>query len=278
MGGTAGGKTMALMETHYYSFSMQSNITLNVFVPTPGSDGSITEMNNNKKYDYEEGLPVVYLLHGAYGDAFSWIRYSNIDRYAQDRGIVVVMASAGNSFYQDLKGGNAYYTFFTQELPAFIRNVFPVSKKREKTFVAGFSMGGYGAWYFGLSRPDLYAKAASMSGAIDIAGLCANRVPGNDPFPWEAAFSDVYENGEFHLSGSKYDPFALYDQDVKNGLVPKLYQAVGYDDFLYQSNQYVKEQMEKRGADLTYEEDEGGHDWNFWDKYIQHILDWLLAE
>ena len=82
------------METHYYSFSMRSNVTMNVFIPTPGSDGSITQMNSTEKYDYVKGIPVVYLLHGAYGDAFSWIRYSNIDRYAQDRGIAVVMASA----------------------------------------------------------------------------------------------------------------------------------------------------------------------------------------
>lgn len=162
---------MALMETHYYSFSLGSNITLNVFVPTPGSSEEITQINHTQKYDYEAGLPVLYLLHGAYGDAFSWVRYSNIDRYAQERGMVVVMASAENSFYQDLKSGKKYKTFFTEELPVFIQSVFPVTKDREKTYIAGFSMGGYGAWYLGLSRPDLYAKAASMSGALDIAGL-----------------------------------------------------------------------------------------------------------
>ena len=101
---------MALMETHYYSSSLGSNITLNVFVPTPGSSEQITQMGHSAKYDYENGLPVLYLLHGAYGDAFSWVRYSNIDRYAQDRGIVVVMASAENSFYQDLRSGKKYKT------------------------------------------------------------------------------------------------------------------------------------------------------------------------
>ena len=93
------------METHYYSSSLGSNITLNVFVPTPGSSEQITQMGYSAKYDYENGLPVLYLLHGAYGDAFSWVRYSNIDRYVQGRGIVVGMASAGSSFYQDLGCG-----------------------------------------------------------------------------------------------------------------------------------------------------------------------------
>lgn len=267
---------MALMETHYYSSSLGSNITLNVFVPTPGSSEQITQMGHSAKYDYENGLPVLYLLHGAYGDAFSWVRYSNIDRYAQDRGIVVVMASAENSFYQDLRSGKKYKTFFTEELPLFIRNVFPVSREREKTFIAGFSMGGYGAWYLALSRPELYAKAASMSGALDIAGLYQAAAAGNNdnnPFHWEDCFGDSDK-----LAGSDYDLFTLYDRDVKNGCVPKLYQAVGRDDFLYPSNVYVRKLLEQKQADLTYEEDKGGHDWNFWDQYIQHILDWMLHD
>lgn len=265
---------MALMETHYYSFSMNSNITLNVFVPTPSSNEQVVEMNHSQKYDYESGLPVLYLLHGAYGDASSWIRYSNIERYAQERGFVVVMASAGNSFYQDLKSGNKYKTFFTEELPVFIQSLFPVTKDREKTFIAGFSMGGYGAWFLGLSRPDIYSKAASMSGALDIAGLYQANKGGensNTPFNWEDSFGEPDL-----LEGSNYDLFSLYDRDVAAGQVPKLYQAVGYSDFLYESNLNAKEQMEKRGADLVYEEGEGGHDWTFWDAYIQRILDWML--
>lgn len=263
---------MALMETHYYSFSLLNNVTLNVFVPTPGSNEAVTDMNTVKKYDYKEGLPVLYLLHGAYGDAFSWIRYSNIDRYAQDRGIVVVMASGENSFYQDLKSGKKYFTFFTEELPEFIKNVFPVSDKREKTFLAGSSMGGYGAWYLGLRRPDLYAKAASLSGALDIAGLYENGV---DDLPFN--FNDSFEDPK-NLKGSKYDLMALYDRDIKEGQVPKLYHTVGFDDFLYKANVYVKDVMFEKNADFIYEEYEGGHDWNFWDKHIQRVLDWLLYE
>jgi S-formylglutathione hydrolase FrmB len=272
---------MALMEVHYSSFAMGGNVTLNVFVPTPGTSEAITDINATPKYNYAKGLPVVYLLHGAYGDAFSWLRYSNVDRYAQDKGLVLVMASAENSFYQNLKGGRRYYDFFTEELPKFIQNVFPVSRDREKTFVAGFSMGGYGAWYLGLSRPDLYGKAASMSGALDLALLVEGRDPNiPNPFQYENSFYDtIGEDGKIHIDGSRYDLLHLYDEDVRAGKpVPKLYQSVGYDDFLFKSNRHIKEEMEKRGADLLYEEGEGCHDWNFWDKYIQHIFDWLLKD
>lgn len=271
---------MALMEVHYSSFALGNNITLNVFVPTPGSSEAITDMNTISKYDYQHGLPVLYLLHGAYGDAFSWIRSSNIDRYAQEKGIVVVMASAENSFYQNLNGGRRYYDFFTEELPAFIQNVFPVSKNRESTFIAGFSMGGYGAWYLALRRPDLFSKAASMSGALDIAFLADSLLSTteNNPFQLKNSFYDALdENGKLQLVGSKYDLLRLYDDDVSNGLAPKLYQAVGKSDFLYKSNRRIHELMVKRNADLVYEEGPGAHDWEFWDEYVKHILDWLLA-
>ena len=263
---------MALMETHYYSFSLKSNVTLNVFVPTPGSKEAIICMNTEAKYNYKDGLPVLYLLHGAYGDGFSWLRYSNIDRYAQDRGIAVVMAGAENSFYQDMKNGKKYFTFFTEELPEFITSLFPVSKKREKTFVAGSSMGGYGAWCLGLRRPDLYGKIASMSGLLDIDSGYKNRTE-ETPFDYESVFYDLE-----HLKGSKYDLLALYDKAAKNDQVPKLYQTVGFGDFLYNDNLRVRDSLREKNANLTYEEGEGGHDWDFWDKYIQRILDWLLEE
>lgn len=265
---------MAWMETHYYSFSMGSNITLNVIVPTPTSSEQIVQMNHPGKYDYENGLPVVYLLHGAYGDAFSWIRFSNIDRYAQDRGVIVVMADGGLSLYQNLKSGRRFENFFTEELPTFIEGVFPASKKREDHFIAGFSMGGYGAWYLALRHPELYAKSASMSGAVDIVGLynSMGKSQDNNPFNWEDSFGEDLQS----LEGSDRDLLTLYDRDVKNGLVPKLYQSVGYSDFLYTSSQDMRKALEERNADLVYEEGEGGHDWTFWDKNIQRVLDWML--
>ncbi|MBQ8159767.1 MAG: tributyrin esterase [Clostridia bacterium] len=266
------------METHFYSFSMKSNITVNVLIPTPGSDCSIRDMEEGGKYNYRDGLPVVYLLHGAYGDAFSFLRYSNIERYAQDRGIACVMASAGNELYQDTRSGLMYTKFFTEELPLFVRTVFPVTSDPKKTYVAGFSMGGYGAWYLGLTRPDVFGRAASMSGALDLVGMYDHLDPEKNIFPWEDAFGAAVEGGVNRLRGSRHDLFALYDQAVEKGFQPKLYQSVGLSDFLYDMNQYAREEMMRRGADLTYEEGPGAHDWVFWDTYIQHVLDWLLKK
>ncbi len=260
---------MAVMEVHYYSYSLKSNITLNVIIPTPTSNEAVNDIAIRRKYNYEEGLPVLYLLHGAYGDAFSWLRFSNIDRYAQDKGMAVVMASGENSFYQNLKSGKQYETFFAEELPDFIRNVFPVSKTREKTYIGGLSMGGYGAWFLALSYPEIFAKAISLSGAVDLSALIQSSKE-EYPFNYQDSFEDINK-----LQGSKYDLLYLYQKASGKGIVPKLYQAVGRSDFLYALTQDFRKAFDALGAVYTYEESEGGHDWDFWDAYIQKALTWL---
>ncbi|MBE5973757.1 MAG: esterase family protein [Paenibacillaceae bacterium] len=264
---------MASMNCHYYSYSLGHTVDVNVFVPTPEGNEQITSESAKKAFPYEKGLPVLYLLHGAFGDYSSWMRFSNIERYAQKHCCVVVMASAENSFYQDMYHGNRYFTFFSEELPGFIKSIFPVSKRREDTFVAGLSMGGYGAWFLGLSKPEQYAKAASMSGALNIVKTFEQIKNGSidGPFPWK----NIFENPE-ELTGSSADLMTLYDRCVNEGIVPELYQACGTEDFLYEMNKEVKKIMEEKGAHVIYEEGPGNHNWDFWDQYIKNVLQWML--
>ena len=262
---------MALMHCLFYSKCMGSNISINVIIPTLQGGEQMNDRKVQDKYNYEKGLPVVYLLHGAHGNADSWIRNSNVERYAQDRGLAVIMASAENSFYQDMAHGHPYKTFFLEELMGFVNGLFPVSKRREDTFVGGFSMGGYGAWYLGLTAPEKFSKAASMSGALD--------------FPQLVSIPDVtgvmnWDNilGSDHtVAGTDKDLKFLYERCVANGLVPSLYQSCGKGDILYPTNLSVRDWLRAKGADLTWTEGEGQHDWNFWDARIPEMFDWFLG-
>lgn len=264
---------MASMNCHYYSFSLKHTVDVNVIIPTPEGNEQITSEESKKEYPYENGLPVLYLLHGAFGDYSSWMRFSNIERYAQKHRCAVVMASAENSFYQDMYRGDPFFTFFTEELPGFIKRIFPVSRKREDTYIAGLSMGGYGAWFLALSRPESYSKAASLSGALDISVTYEKIKEGviDGPFPW----NEIFEHPQ-QLSGSDADLLTLYDRCAAAGNVPELYHACGTGDFVYGMNREMKARMEERGAKAVYEEGEGGHNWDFWDEYIQNVLQWML--
>ncbi len=262
---------------HYFSLVLRHNVEINVVIPTPEGNEQITEEGKDNRYDYEKGLPVVYLLHGAYGDNNSWMRFSSVERYLQAHNMIGVMAGVENSFYQDMVHGGRYYTFMTEELPAYVTRLFPASKKREDTYIAGLSMGGYGAWYLALSRPDLYAKAASMSGALDIAEIYEQSVDkyGNDgAFKW----LDIFGEKET-LADTECDLYALYQNALKKGCVPELYQSCGDQDFLLEINRSMYKRLEKLGAKITYHEEKGyGHTWDFWDKDIRNILDWLCRD
>ena len=260
---------------NYFSHVLNRNVEICVVVPTPEGNEQITAQGKQQRYDYENGLPVVYLLHGAYGNNTSWSRFSSVERYAQQHNCIAVMAGVENSFYQDMAHGSKYYTYMTEELPAYITRIFPASKRREDTYIAGFSMGGYGAWFLALSRPDLYCKAASMSGALDIQAVHDAGATGeiDSPFSWSDAFGEAAE----HLAGSDRDLFTLYEKDKAAGLVPELYQSCGDQDFLFRINQDVHRRFIEMGASVEYSEVPGHmHNWDFWDQDIRRILDWML--
>lgn len=264
---------MALMTCHIYSSTLQRNTEIFVIIPTPEGNEQITDKTTVEQYHYKTGLPVLYLLHGAYGDASSWIRNSCIERYAQQHRCCVVTASCGNNFYQDTEHGDRYETFFTEELPGLIQNLFPVSRERKDTCIAGFSMGGYGAWFLALRHPQLYAKAASMSGALDIARTYRQvkdkTISG--PFPWNQIFHDPEK-----LEGSSCDLLTLYQNCRKEGTIPELYQTCGTEDFLYNMNLDIRDRLLSLGSDHIYTEAPGGHDWNYWDYHIRAIMDWMF--
>ena len=266
---------MAFLTCHIYSHALYSNISFNLCLPTPTSGDRVDYRTLRRDFGYEAGLPVAYLLHGMYGDAHSWTRFSSLDRYAQDRRIAVVTCSAGNNFYQNMPGGLAWETFFTRELPAYICALFPVSSRREDTFIGGFSMGGYGAWHLALAAPEVYSKAASMSGALDIVKLYrdAKENPAPSPFNWRAMFGDPEA-----LEGSGSDLFAQARQCLNKGCAPALYQTCGTEDFLYRMNLDARDRFLAMGCGLTYTEGPGGHDWTFWDREIPHVLDWFLKD
>ena len=263
---------------HYFSFALGRNVELNVVIPTPEGNEQIAAAGKDMRYDYEHGLPVVYLLHGAYGDNNSWMRFSSVERYLQAHNCIGVMAGVENSFYQDMAHGGKYFTYMTEELQAYVTRLFPASKKREDTYIAGLSMGGYGAWFLALSKPVLYAKAASMSGALDIAALydsVKDKEDPNSPFRWRDIFGERVD----HLVSGACDLFALYEKDCADGLIPQLYQSCGDQDFLFKMNQDVHQRMTALGADITYHEVPGhDHNWDFWDQDIRRVLDWFFRE
>ena len=57
--------------------------------------------------------------------------------------------------------GLPYFTYVSEELPTLCRRMFSLSAAREKNYVFGLSMGGYGAMKCALTYPGRYARGIS---------------------------------------------------------------------------------------------------------------------
>jgi putative tributyrin esterase len=256
---------MIFSEVHYWSEALASRGTVSVLLPQRGT--------GEHSGEYLPPFRVLYLLHGYSDDQTAWMRWTSIERYVEGLNLAVIMPAGGNSFYTDMAHGGKYFTFLTEELPLILHDLFPLSQKREDTFIAGLSMGGYGAFKLAMSRPDLYAAAASLSGALDMGHEMKRHHEEIDEF-WLENMRNIFGNLDMY-DGGPNDLFALSGNLAKSEQKPRLYQFCGRDDFLYQDNLRFRDFIRPLGFDHTYDESAGGHTWDLWDKEIQKVLDWL---
>jgi S-formylglutathione hydrolase FrmB len=212
--------------------------------------------------------PVLYLLHGLSDDDTIWLRRTSIERYVAPLGLAVVMPQVHRSFYTDEAYGGRYWTFLSEELPALVADLFRVSDRREDTFVAGLSMGGYGALKWALRQPERFAAAASLSGAVNVAGLRSRRARPEDPRLFDRVF------GDREVTGGPDDVLALL-HTAAPGALPALYVCCGTEDELIGDNELFRDACAAADVPLTTDFGPGAHDWSYWDARIQDVLAWL---
>ena len=249
---------MAIARVDLHSDALGTGASLTVVLPqrTAGLMGSPSRAR-------EGGHPVLYLLHGLSDDDTSWARRTSLERCVAPLGLVVVMPSLRASWCSDTVTGERFWTYLAEELPAFAASTFNLSTRREDTFVAGVSMGGYGAVKWALRAPERFAAAASFSGALDVAGLrhdpglgpVLERVFGEAPPPED----DVYELLR------RADPAAL----------PALYACCGTEDQVLEQTPRFAEAARAQGVPVTVELAPGGHEWAYWDRALPRALNWL---
>ncbi len=216
----------------------------------------------------EKGSRVLYLLHGLSDDYTAWMRFSSIERYANEAGIVVIMPDAARSFYTDMIGGPPYYTFFQKEFIPYVTTLFSLQADREHTYIAGLSMGGYGAIKLAFLNPDIFSAAASLSGAVDIVSRMEK-----DPRLAEAIH--LVFGPPSATKNTSNDLFYLAKNPI-GASIPRLYIACGTEDFLYQDNLRFRDVLSTSSYPFRFECGQGIHDWNFWDTYIKKAISFFL--
>ena len=249
---------MALVSVHYRSDQLKKTVEILITVP---------DCNGEFQKPLSE-YPVVYLLHGLSEDASSWIRKSNVERYALERGLVLVMPSVDRSMYCDGVLGQNYFTYLTRELPGYLEKVFGLSRKREQNFIMGFSMGGFGAARAALTYPEQYAAWGSLSGLVDLMPMLFRLDDSvREEFPFLAAEAE-------RIDTTPLNPVNRIDGEKQKRL--RGYLSCGLKDDLLICTRRFQEASQRAGLPnrFSYVPDRG-HDWTFWEEQIPLFFDFI---
>jgi len=261
---------MAIMQVNFYAKTLKQATTFIAIIPGDGPEEIAKDIP-------DAGLKSLYLLHGYTGNYFDWLWGSRIVELAYKNNIAVFLPSGHNSFYlDDIEKSEYYGEFIGSELVEYTRRIFPLSKDRDDTFIGGLSMGGYGALRNGLKYHNNFGKIIALSSAIIIKKIAGIKQDYKDLiadyYYYRRVFGDLDK-----LIGSDKDIEALAKDLVKKGeFIPEIYMACGTEDFLIEENRECYNHLKEIGINVTYIEEPGAHDWDFWNRHIQKAMEWLL--
>ena len=250
---------MGNFKGNFYSSALKMTTQINVIFPERSNDVD----------PVVEGEPrVLLLLHGLSGNCDEWLRFSKIEYYAKKYNFVIILPEVQRSFYCNTSYGQNYFDYVADELLEICNSWFRINCEKENVFIAGESMGGYGAVRIGLSRPDKFAGIASLSGVLD----------------YESFVKMIREESWPDMSASEIDILDDKDTPIELGIKlasdknrPKLIQLCGKEDFLYEGNQKFRKALDEAGYGHLYKEGPGDHEWPYWDKAIQYAFMYFLG-
>lgn len=247
---------MAFLAMEYHSAVLGMERSVQVIYP----DGfSVVEKDS-------QDIPVLYLLHGMGGNENSWRKRTAIERLLRRTNLIVVMPSTDLAWYTNTTYGLDYYTALAEELPQVLHRIFPnMSQKREKTFIAGASMGGYGVFKLALLT-NRFAYAGSFSGALSFDLQSLQEETRGDLAYWQGIFGSAATDLSDHFL-----PNMVTEHDGKT----KFYAWCGQEDYLFAANQSGVKDLQAVGLEIDYQVSHGTHDWYYWEKQLEVFLEML---
>ena len=252
---------MPHFNANFISYTLHRSISINVIIPGLSSSEADRANNPNPSHKPKHPYPVLYLLHGYCNDYSSWERYTSIERYAEEQQIAVVTFSAENNFYVDTSNfikSNFntcpnYEALLVYELPEFVESMFPISNSAEDRYIAGLSMGGYGAMINGFKNPDRYKAVGAFSPACTIK---------------RQNFKNY--NKKAYLNNS-YEPLQLLLNN--KSIMPYFYISYGSEDFLREEIENFIKNMDENNIKYNLDFMEAyGHEWEFWDIQVRKFI------
>lgn len=156
-----------------------------------------------------------------------------------------------------------------QELPELITSYFPVSTRREDTYIAGLSQGGYISLFQAMACPERFCAAGIFSGMFftrtclaELARLTPDEITHMPPEQVNARLLP-----EFQEMLTRNDPAQL----------PKLFFAQGEKEAsIGLCSDAMAALLAKNGVEVSHASRKPyGHEWENWERSLVEFLAWL---
>ena len=258
-------RTLEVSDSRYESANLRF---LTVKTPNLRGRGDITVFE--PKQAGTAALPLITLLHGVYGSHWAWSQSGGVHLTAQrmiDAGtippMIIAMPSDGLMF-----DGSGYLPHNDRDFENWIVDDVPTAVVEagfstaltSPRFIAGLSMGGYGALRLGAKYRDRYAAFAGHSSITEFDQMS------------QFVEEDLSSYGTAPSNRSVLD--ALLGEEAP--LTPFRFDC-GFDDPLIEPNRTLHRELTDRGIDHQYQEHSGGHDWPYWTKHIEDTLQFFAT-
>lgn len=254
---------MPFIEMSYMSAALGREVSVKVIIPSGGMYGAC-----------EPPYRTLYFLPGYSASAMQLITSLGLVNQAELKGIAIVLPDGENLFYQDVPETMTFYsTYVGKELVEMTRKLFPLSVKREDTYIGGISMGGYGALYNGMRFRETFSKVVSFSPACEpYALLVEANAPGFSPTQFERLFGDK----DTYLESDRYMVRAWTKTPASER--PELFLCCGTNDrAVYGAVCELEKALKTAGTEHVYREEPGDHETEFWQKMLDPAFSFLAG-
>lgn len=272
---------MPVIQLHYHPRKLGISTSVSVVLPLEATRAQNQPGSFEGWLDkHEEKLPVLWLLHGGGGCHQDFLFGSMVVQLANQYHMAVVMPDGQNGSWTDMTYGPSWETYLVEGLPEYVYNHFPISYKREDNFIAGVSMGGYGAIHTALRHPEKYAAACGMGAGVWLPIKYAlGETIDEGLATLDANLASTFGTDRQAVLGSRYDCLQAAKDAVAAGKnLPRMLSCCGTLDFSYNENVQFRNDIRALGVSYEWMETEAAHDDMAWNEFIPRMFAWLKQE
>jgi len=213
-------------------------------------------------------VALLILLNGVYNSHWGWLYHAGVHRTAQrliESGAMrpTVLAMPSDSLWGD---GSAYIAHGSEDAERWImEDVLQASKlavpqlnPAPKLFLAGLSMGGYGALRLGAKWAHAVSGISAHSAITHISEM--------------PQFVEEPLSAYTAASGWEQEVDPLYWMRKHHAILPPIRMDCGLQDSLLEANRSFHASLLAEGIEHSYEEFPGGHEWPYWELHVEKTL------